>query len=43
MFVESDLPLRVLPAEDATTLATVMATVEEAKGGLAGRCSADWS
>jgi NADPH-dependent ferric siderophore reductase len=36
--VETDLPGRVLCAEDATALPAVMAAVEEAKRHLARRC-----
>jgi hypothetical protein len=34
--IETDIVARVLPAEDATALAAMVATLEEAKGLLAG-------
>jgi hypothetical protein len=41
VFVEADLLLEVLVAEDAAALATVMATHEETEGLLAARGGAD--
>lgn len=41
VLVELDLALGVLPAEDAAALSTVVTAIEEAKGGLASRCTAD--
>jgi hypothetical protein len=41
--IETDVVARVLPAEDATALAAMVATLEEAKGLLAAGCGADRS
>jgi hypothetical protein len=41
VLVELHEALRVLPAKDTTTLAAMVATVEEAKGSLTGRRRAD--
>ena len=43
ILVEPDLLMNVLPAEDATTLSTVMAANKETERGLASRCSAHGS
>jgi hypothetical protein len=41
VLVELHEALRVLPAKDTTALTAVMATIEEAKRSLTGRCGAD--
>ena len=41
--IEADAVARVLPAKDAAAFPAMVATLEKAKGLLAGRCGADRS